>query len=89
MSERVFWGVDIQCKIYTSILKRAHAGIVVLAVVDCVDSNSVDAQLLEPVTIESANTRGKSNLNPTNSLMSLVQILISESGSAASEDPPG
>ena len=42
LSDRVFWGVDIQREVDTSILQRTHASIVVLAVVDGVDSDGVD-----------------------------------------------
>ncbi len=89
LSKGVFWRIDIQGQVYSGSLECGHTCIMVLAVVNGVDSNSVDVQLLKPISPRLAKSRKRSHLKITHSLMSREQMLISESGSAASEDPPG
>jgi hypothetical protein len=45
--ERVLWCVGIESKVDTCIIKQLHALIVVLRVVDCVDTDGVDTEVLE------------------------------------------
>jgi hypothetical protein len=51
----VVWRIDIQREIDPSIRKHGHASIVVLAVVDGIDTHSVDSQLLEVLHISLAS----------------------------------
>lgn len=47
-ADGVFRGVDIECEIDASIGQGFHAFVVILAVINGIDSDGIDAQLLEP-----------------------------------------
>ncbi len=47
-ADGVFGGIDIQGEVDASIGQLFHAHIVVLAIIDCVDADGIDAQFLEP-----------------------------------------
>jgi hypothetical protein len=60
--EGVLWGVDVEHEVDSGLSKEVHASVMVLAVVDCVDTDSVDTELLEFCDITSAVRCGRNRV---------------------------